>query len=169
MLTDDDDDNPIAEIERLDRFFDGEEDGERPLDVLRARGVELPEESSLDDEALHQKLAELFDEMAGIGMLLDSTNHLSDRELYCYLLTDALLEETILPTSNAGAWHMSPIGGGSQEDNDIYLRYYADDETRERWQRDFRDPLPPKEKPPFDRDRLLPTESRAGTPRETRH
>ncbi len=169
MLIDDDDDDPIAEIERLDRFFDGEEDGERPLEVLRARGVELPEESSLDDEALHQKLTELFDEMAGIGMLIDSTNHLSDRELYRYLLTDALLEETILPRSSAGAWHMSPIGGGSREDNDIYLRYYADDETRERWQRDFRDPLPPKEKPPFDRDRLLPTESRAGAPRETRH
>src|SRR5258708_16549139 len=108
MLIDDDDDDPIAEIERLDRFYDGEEDGERPLEVLRARGVELPEESSLDDEALHQKLAELFDEMARIGMLLDSTNHPSDRELYRPLLTDALLQETRLPRSHPGAWHLTP-------------------------------------------------------------
>ena len=169
MLIDRDDDDPIAELEKLDRFLDGEEDGERPLDVLRARGVVLPEESSLGDESLHQKLQELIDEMAGIGMLIESTDHLSDRELYRYLVTDALLEETVLPTSSNGAWHMSPIGGGSEEDNEIYLRYYADDDTRERWHRDFGDPLPPKEKPPFDRDRLLPTHTTIADRRATRH
>src|SRR5260221_12443164 len=157
MLIDDDDDDPIAEIERLDRFYDGEEDGERPLEVLRAGGLELPEEASLDDEALHQKLAELFDEMAGIGMLRDSTNHLSDRELYHYLLTDALLEETILPRSSAGAWHLSPIGGGSGEDNDFYPRFYADYETRARCSRNFRARLPTKAKRPSARRRLRRT------------
>src|SRR5258708_33404434 len=148
MLIDDDDDDPIAEIGRLDRFYDGEEDGERPLEVLRARGVELPEESSLDDEALHQKLTELFDEMAGIGMLLDSTNHLSDRELYRYLLTDALLEETILPRSSAGAWHMSPIGGGGQRANATYSGHYAADETRDGGPPELCHPPAPKERPP---------------------
>lgn len=169
MLPDFDEDNPIAEIKKLERFLQGDEDGERPLDVLRARGVVLPEESDLDDEALHQKLNELFDEMAAIGMLLDSTDHLSDRELYHYLLTDALLEETVLPTSSNGAWHMSPIGGGSKEDNEVYLRFYANDETRERWHRDFGESLPPKQKLPYDRDRMLPTRSKAGTRREARH
>jgi hypothetical protein len=168
MLTDDDDNDPLAEIKRLDRFYDGEEEGDRPLEILRERGVDLPDDSSLDDEALHQRLELLIDEMANIGMLLDSTDHLSDRELYRYLLTDALLEETVLPSSSAGAWHISPIGGCSNEDTQIYLRYYADDEDREHWRGDSGDPLPPREKLPFDRDRHLPTQSRARTGPQTR-
>ena len=148
-------DDPIAELERLDRFFDGEEEGERPLELFRARGMMIPEESSLDDGALHEKLWELIGEMATLGLFLDSTDHLSDRELYRYLITDALVEETILPASSASSWHISPIGGGSEEDNEIYIRYYADDETRDSWQREG-DVLPPKETLPFDRDRLLP-------------
>jgi len=56
----------------------------------------------------------------------------------------------------SGHWYISPIGSCSEEDNEIYLRYYADDEYREQWHRDFGDPLPPKEKPPYDRDRFLP-------------
>jgi hypothetical protein len=37
------------------------------------------------------------------------------------------------------------------------LRYYADDEVRKDWAKDFPDSeLPPHETPPYDRDRLLP-------------
>jgi len=154
-----DDHDPIAELERLDRFFDGEEEGERPIDVLPKNGVSIPDERELDDDSLHTKLWEIINAMAAAGMYVESTNHLSDRELYRYLVTDALHEETILPTpGSGGGWHISPIGGGSDEDNEIYLRYYADDETRERWHRDFGETLPTKEKPPFDRDRLLPVQ-----------
>ena len=103
MRIDDEDNDPLAEIKKLDTFLDGEEDGDIPLDVLRQRGIDLPDDSSLDDETLHQKLELLIDKMAEIGMLLESTDHLSDRELYRYLLTDALLEETVLSTSGAGA------------------------------------------------------------------
>jgi hypothetical protein len=153
-----DDHDPIAEIERLDRFFDGEEEGERPIDVLRASGVSVPDERDLDDATLHARLWELINAMAATGVFVESTNHLSDRELYRYLVKDALREETILPTpGSGGGWHLSPLGD-SDEDTQIYLRYYADDETRERWHSDFRVTLPPKEKPPFDRDRLLPAQ-----------
>ena len=149
--------DPIAELERLDRFFDGEEEGERPIDVLRNKGISIPDECDLDDESLHARLWEIIKAMDAVGMILESTDHLSDRELYRYLVTDALCEETILPTPGSGGrWHISPIGGGSEEDNEIYLRYYADDETREQWHRDFGATLPAKEPPPFDRDRLLP-------------
>jgi len=158
-----DDHDPIAEIERLDRFFDGEEDGERPIDVLRNNGVSIPDERDLDDGSLHERLWEIINAMAAVGMFVESTNHLSDRELYRYLVTDALLEETILPTpGSGGGWHISPIGGGSVEDNEIYRRYHADDETRDRWHRDFGETLPAKEKPPFDRDRLLPVQDFSG-------
>ena len=41
--------------------------------------------------------------------------------------------------------HWSPIGSGSDEDNEIYMRYHADDSTRERWFADFGEPLPEKQ------------------------
>jgi hypothetical protein len=73
---------------------------------------------------------EIAEGMADIGMMLEDTDHLSDAELYRYLVDDALLVETMVSPA-AGHWHLSPIGGGSEEDNEIYLRYYADDEYRE--------------------------------------
>ncbi len=154
-----DDHDPIAEIERLDQFFDGEEEGERPIDVLRDNGVSTPDERDLDDATLHARLWELINAMAAAGVFVESTNHLSDRELYRYLVAHGLREETLLPTpGSGGGWHLSPLGD-SDEDTEIYLRYYADDETRERWHRDFGATLPAKEKPPFDRDRLLPVQN----------
>lgn len=148
--------DPVAEAERLDRFYDGEEPGEMPLAVLRAKGMAIPDDDAgLDDAALHAKLWEVLEGMATVGMFIDSTDHLSDRELYRYLVRSALVEETILP-GEGGMWQLSPIGGGSEEDNEIYLRYYADDETREMWRIDFSAPLPARSPAPYDRDRLLP-------------
>jgi hypothetical protein len=145
----------IEELERLDAFYDGSEPGERPIDVLRAKGIEIPEEADLGDEALTERLWVVIGAMAGIGMYLESTDHLSDRELYRYLVSDALCEETILPTGMNGAWHLSPIGGCSEEDIVVYHRYYADEETR-RWAEEEGEVLPPHEELPYDRDQHLP-------------
>ena len=152
----DDEFDPIAELERMDRFFDGEEAGDVPLEVLRGNGIEIPENPPGEEAALKAKLWEIIEGMADIGMVIENTDHLSDLELYRYLVDDALREETVLPMGPGGFWHLSPIGSGSEEDNAIYLRYYADDEYREMWRRDFGIKLPPKEKPPCDRDRFLP-------------
>jgi hypothetical protein len=139
----------------MDRFFDGEEPGEIPLEFLRARGIDIPQLPPVDEAVLQAKLRELLDAMYEIGIVMDSTDHLSDRELYQYLVDDVLLVETMLSSPVGGTWHISPIGGGSDEDNAIYLRYYADDEDRERWQSEFGGPLRPKGKLPYDRDRFL--------------
>jgi hypothetical protein len=147
----------LAELERLDRWMEGKEEGDVPLDVLRARGLEIPEDDAeLSDAALHAKLWEIIRAMADLGMVLESTNHLSDRELYRYLVGDCLREETLLCEEGGGLWQISPIGGFSEEDIEIYLRYYADDATRARWSTEDELVLPPKEKPPYDRDRFLP-------------
>ena len=154
MLTDEEESNVIAELERMDRFFDGEESGDIPLEFLRQRGIEIPALPPDDEAELRAKLQELIEEMFEIGIVVDSIDHLSDRDLYRYLVDDVLLVEMMLSTSVGGHWNVSPIGGGSDEDNDIYLRYYADDEDRESWRREFGDPLPPKEEPPYGRDRF---------------
>jgi hypothetical protein len=156
-LIDDDEIDVIAELERIDRFFDGEEAGDIPLEVLRARGMDIPQVPPDDGAALRAKLFEIIEGMYEIGIVVEQTDHLSDTQLYRFLIDYALLQETIISVSGGGGtWHISPNGSGSEEDNDIFLRYYADDETRERWHREFGCPLPPKEKLPYDRDRLLP-------------
>ena len=149
------DDEIMSHLERLDRFLSGEDEGEKPIDALGARGIEIPDDAALDDGVLHAKLWEIFEGMADLGIFIDSTDHLSDRELYRFLVNDALAQPEFFGEPN-GICQISPIGGGSEEDNEIYLRYYADDETREMWRRDFEMELPPKEKPPYDRERLLP-------------
>jgi hypothetical protein len=154
-LIEDDEIDVIAELERIDRFFEGEEAGEIPLEVLRADGMDIPAVPPEDAAVLRAKLLEIIEAMFEIGMVIESTDHLSDPELYRFLVDDALLRETIISVAG-GFWHISPIGSGDEDDNAIYLRYYADDDYREQWHREFGDPLPPKEKPPYDRDRLLP-------------
>lgn len=154
MVTDDEESDLIAEMERMGRFFDGEEAGDIPLEFLRQRGIDIPALPPADDAQLRAKLQELIEEMFEIGIVVEFIDHLSDRDLYRYLVDDVLLVEMMLSTSVGGHWNISPIGGGSEADNDIYLRYYADDEDRELWRRDFGDPLPPKEEPPYGRDRF---------------
>lgn len=154
-LIHDEENDLIAELERMDRFFEGREAGDIPLEVLRGRGIDIPATPPADEAELRARLMEIVEGMADIGMMLEDTDHLSDVELYRYLVDEALLAEIMLSPAG-GHWHISPIGGGSEEGNEIYLRYYADDEYREQWHRDFGDVLPPKEKPPYDRDRFLP-------------
>ena len=144
----------MADLERLDSFFDGTEPGDIPLAVLRERGIEMPDDATLDDEEVHRRLWEVITAMKALGLVIEFTDHLSDRELYRYL-GEALKEETVLTDDPNSAWHLSPIGSGSEEDNEIYLRYYADEEERRRWAEDGVT-VPPKEPLPFDRDRLLP-------------
>lgn len=96
----------------------------------------------------------MLDALFDLGVVIEETDHLSDRECYRWLVGDALREEMLF-SSGDGHWHVSPIGGCSEEDIEIYLRYYADEEYRQQWARDFGVALPPHETPPFDRDRLL--------------
>lgn len=147
----------MADLERLDAFLDGTEPGDIPLAVLRKRGIEMSDETTLGDEELHRRLWEVIAAMKTVGLVVEFTDHLSDRELYRYL-AEALREETILSDDPNSTCHLSPIGGGSEEDNEIYLRYYADNEEREQWAADGTK-VPPKEPPPYVRDRLLPQTS----------
>jgi hypothetical protein len=55
------------------------------------------------------------------------------------------------------AWRIDLIGSGSEEDIYLWMKYYADEETRRQWKSDFPDyEMPEHEDPPYDRDRHLP-------------
>jgi hypothetical protein len=78
------------------------------------------------------------------------------------LLWHDLLREAAkdLPLDDSSAWHIDLLSSGSAEDTYLYLKYYADDATRQQWSVDFPDDqMPEHEQSPFDRDRHLPQAS----------
>jgi len=125
---------------------------------LEQAGIELPAPETLDDGQLTKKLWEVIRALALLRVFLEDTDHLSDRELYTELWTDMLREEVkAIPPDPDGAWHLSPLGGCSEEDIQLQMKYYADEEWRQQWQKDSPDfVMPEHEDPPYDRDRLLP-------------
>jgi len=126
-------------------------------DELVKAGHELPAPDELDDTLLTEKLWELINVLAARGTYLHSTDHLSDRELYTHLWDESLREPTVMPAIPGFTYHIDIIGSGSEEDIEIYLRYYADEDSRRRWaERWPQDALPPREQPPYDRDARLP-------------
>jgi hypothetical protein len=125
---------------------------------LENAGVSLPSPDSLNDEQVTAKLWEVIQKLALLQVFIEQTDHLSDRELYSHFWTESLREETpLMPMTANSAYHIQLLGTGSDEDNHLLLKYYADEEWRRQWHEDFpKDPMPEHEDPPYDRDRLLP-------------
>src|ERR1051325_2737852 len=128
------------------------------MKLIENSGMPVPAPDTLDDDALKIKLKELIERMSQLGAFLLHTNHLSDRALYDFLFREGLREEAVLfPENPSYAYMIDLTGSGSDDDNQIYLKHYADEEHRRRWAHDWPDdPLPEHEDPPFDRDRFLP-------------
>jgi hypothetical protein len=125
---------------------------------LEEAGILLPSADSLTDTQLHEKLWEVIQGLAELQVFLSRTDHLSDRELYVHLWEDVLRQETeIMPLDPKSADHVDILGGCSNEDIQMSLKYYADEAERAYWRHDFpNDPIPDHEEPPYCRDRELP-------------
>ena len=109
-------------------------------------------------------LWELLEALASIRIFVFGTDHLNDAELYELLVNKVLPEPTTVPPTGS-EWNcrVDVAEHGTDDDPDgtaTWLRYYADDETREEWDGE----VPPKEPLPYDRDRFLPV-----PPEERRH
>jgi hypothetical protein len=126
--------------------------------VLPAAGVALPAPEELDDAQLTAKLWEVINALALLGAFLENTNHLSDRELYTHLWSDLLREPVVLmPENPAYGIHLDLVGSGSEEHTLLAFKYYAGEEERRSWLREWPTySMPEHEDPPFDRDRHLP-------------
>ena len=125
--------------------------------MLLDAGIALPEPESLTDEQIGAKLWEVVHGLARLRAFLSQTDHLSDRELYSKLWHDTLREEEPAIDEIGFTTHLTLVSGGAKPETNTYLRYYADEGTRARWKREWPDDeMPPREQPPYDRDRLLP-------------
>ncbi len=129
------------------------------FDQLVQSGIELPAPEELDDSQLSAKLWEVIRGLAMLRTFLYSTDHLSDRELYEELWHEVLREENPdMPVNEDSACHIDLVSSGSEYDNKLYLRYYANEEDRRRWAKDWpNDAMPEHEALPYDRDRHLPS------------
>ncbi len=127
-------------------------------ELLGKDGVKLPPPDDLDDESVGKALWMLIGALARRRVYLHSTDHLSDRELYTRLYREALHEAVKdFPCSPNAFRGIDFAGSGSEEDITIWMTYYADDDTRASWLKDFPTyPMPPRKPRPFDRDRHLP-------------
>jgi hypothetical protein len=94
---------------------------------------------------LWQTIHSLFEKR----IVLDFTDHLSDRELYTLIFRDILpsSEKKIDSPENYLHWDCANMG----DDPEIWLRYYASEEDRQNWASDLPGPLPEREDPPFPR------------------
>lgn len=135
-----------------------EADWTTDAELLGKDGVKLPPPEDLDDESVGKALWMLIGALARRQVYLHSTDHMSDRELYIRLYRDALHEAVKdLPRSPNAFRGIDFAGSGSEEDIATWMTYYADNDTRASWLKDFPDyPMPPRKPRPFDRDRHLP-------------
>ena len=109
----------------------------------------LPSPDKLNDQELHTRLWEAIELLYSQRIVLDFTEHLSDRQLYCLILRDILPspEKKLELPRNYLHWHFLDV----EAQPDIWLAYYASDEERETWAAETGQPLPPQEPPPFPR------------------
>lgn len=128
------------------------------FEQLVATGLALPEPHVLSDEELSSKLWEVIRGLARLRAFLTLTNHLSDRELYTVLWHDVLRYRVpALAISQGGTHHVDLVGSGSDTDTNLYLKYYADQTSRQEWLTQFPESdLPAHESAAHQRDDQLP-------------
>ena len=109
----------------------------------------LPHPETLNDQQLYELLWETIHRLYDKRIVLEFTDHLSDRALYCLLIRDILPapEKKIDVPKNYLHWHCLD----RDEDPDTWLRYYATSEEREGWAEENGQELPPAEIPPYPR------------------
>jgi hypothetical protein len=109
--------------------------------------LEQPER--LDEDQLSIRLSEVILQLYEARIVLECTEHLSDRELYTLIYRDILpsFEKKVDIPKNYLHWHCID----ESEDPGTWLRFYATEEEREDWLLENGGELPDTEIPPFPR------------------
>jgi hypothetical protein len=114
----------------------------------------LPHPDEFADDAegeahLHEALWDAIYKLYEKRIVLDFTDHLSDRQLYCLIYRDILpsQEKKLDAVDSYLHWDCCDAAGNP----DIWLRYYASERERDEWAAEFCEPPPPRETLPFRR------------------
>lgn len=111
--------------------------------------LKLPRPDSLSNAELHELLGEVLHKLGEQRVVLEYTEHLSDRQLYCVILRDILpsYEKKVDLGRNYRHWHCLDIDA----DSETWLRFYATEQEREEWAAENLGELPPSQTPPYPR------------------
>jgi hypothetical protein len=125
--------------------------------LLREAGVQVPPPELVEESAVRDVLWDVIEALGALGVYILSTDHLSDRKLYALLCEDLLRQPVwgVLDPPDSAMW-IDVIGGFSDEDIGIWLRYYASDDDRKDARGWNGGKVPEHCTPPFDRDRYMP-------------
>lgn len=111
--------------------------------------LSLPHPDDLNEAELAEVLWDTIHQLYEQRIVLDFTDHLSDRDLYCLILRDILpsQEKKIDRPRNFLHWHcIDP-----EDDHQLWLRYYATDHERKEWRAEHGGELPTQSPPPYSR------------------
>jgi hypothetical protein len=110
--------------------------------------LRLPNPETLSDADVHRILWDTIEHLYEQRVILDLTDHLSDRQLYCLIARDILpsYEKRIADHRNYLHWHCL-----QENDMDCWLRFYATDVEREQWEEETGTVAPEKMEPPHPR------------------
>ena len=110
--------------------------------------LSLPAPASLDDDVLTELLYDTIDRLFSVRVVLDMTEHLSDRELYTMIYRDILpaCEKKIDLAGNYLCWRCL-----DESDSDLWLTYYATETDRMQWLHNNEGPLPEPQELPYPR------------------
>lgn len=112
--------------------------------------LKLPRPESLPDEQLHNLLYEVIGQLYQRDIVLDFTDHLTDRELYSMIVRDILPAREKMLEHRCGCIHFNC--SITEADPSVWLTYYATDDERFAWEDSSHGCLPPKRLPTFHRD-----------------
>ena len=117
-----------------------------PISRWFSPDLTLPLPELLDDQALYKKLWETIHKLYDQKIILEFTDHLTDRALYCLIYRDILPseEKKIDQPRNYLHWHCID----AVEDEQIWLQYYATELERNDWQQENGE-LPAATRPPY--------------------
>lgn len=138
-----------AENEFLASMLEWERAPVLPISRWFRPELRLPPPDSLEDSHIHELLWDAIRKLYSKRIVLEFTDHLSDRELYRLVYRDILpsLEKRIERSHTYLHWHCLD----ATQETDVWLRYYATEEEREGWAEESDEPLPPAEPKPYPR------------------
>ncbi|MEO1498170.1 MAG: hypothetical protein AAFV43_13585 [Planctomycetota bacterium] len=109
----------------------------------------LPDADTLDDEEVRRSLADTVRSLYSKHVVLDFTDHLSDRELYTLIARDILpsFEKKLENRTTYLHWDCANMS----DDPDTWLRYYATEDERDVWAAEMDAEPPAMADPPYRR------------------
>jgi len=125
---------------------------------LSVRGYDFEYFENETPDIIHRKLWRLLEGLGNMRVYFINTDHLSDNELYRYLLEEVIVKPIAqIPFDDETGCVIDIVGLEVQEDPENWLHYYASNRERMEWAK--QNPgrrLPMAMKSPYSRDALLP-------------